>query len=175
MMTLRRRINLFYYNIFRFERYTQYLVCYPLYGGAKLMGLGRLISTRSGIEKWDEYLLDILNDAEGGISLHVTGIHVCLLVLLVLLTFLNVICGLFELGLQTFWFYGMVTAAIFSVAISFYAAPTDKEKYLKDFRRFESQSKSEKRKYAFVTFVIIIGIWILFVLSSIYYMRLFAR
>ncbi len=171
MANWRERLNLFYYNIFRFERYTQYLVCSPLYGGAKLTRLGNLMEERSGKENWNEYLLSVLNDSKGGISLHFAGMHIALLVMLVLLTLLNVFCGLLRLSIHTFWFYGMIGACILTAIISYNAAPVDRKKYLKDFKKFESRPKSQKRQSAFITFLIIIGIWVAFITSFLYYLR----
>ncbi len=171
MGNLRERINLFYYNIFKFECFTQYLIAYPMYLIVKITGLGKVLAKRSGKENWDEYIISVLNSPKGGISLHIAGLQVTVLSGLLLLSLLNVICGLLQLDLHTFWFYGGVVAVILAVVISNYAAPSDHRKYLKDFKRFESMPKAEKRKSALLTFLIVIGIWSIFIGSFIFYLR----
>ncbi len=69
-------MNLFYYNIFRFQCFTQYLIAYSIYSVMKVMGLGRLMAERSEKENWDEYLISVLNEPKGGISLYIAGINV---------------------------------------------------------------------------------------------------
>lgn len=170
-MNLRKYVNLFYYNIFRFERFTQYLVATPIHGVLKLAGLGEAIAKRSGKENWEEYILSVLNDPKGGFSMNSTGNHVAILATLFLFTLLNLFCGLLRLSHDTFWFYGMIAMVIPAVLISNYAAPSNKKEYLKDFKNFESMSKAKKRKFALLTFLTVIGIWGMFIASFIYYMR----
>ncbi|MFN2392213.1 MAG: hypothetical protein ABR566_09610 [Pyrinomonadaceae bacterium] len=171
MGNLRERINLFYYNIFKFECFTQYLIAYPMYLIVKITGLGKVLAKRSVKENWNEYILSILNDPKGGISLHIAGIQVGILSMLLLLTLLNVVCGSLQIKSDTFWYYGMIVAAILAVVISSYAAPSNHKKYLNDFKKFESMSKAKKRKSALLTFLIVIGIWSVFIGSFIFYLR----
>lgn len=170
MYNLQERINLFYYNIFKFECFTQYLIAYPVYSVVRITGLGKIMAKRSGKE-WDEYIISVLNSPEGGVSLQIAGLQVGVLCLLLMLTLLNVVCILLQIKGDNFWFYGGVVAVIFSVVISYFAAPSNHKKYLKNFKRFESMSKAEKRKSALLTFLIVIGIWAIFIGSFIYYLR----
>jgi hypothetical protein len=167
----RERLNLFYYNIFKFECFTQYLITYPMVLFVKIIGLGKLTARRIGKENWDEYIFSVLNSPKGGISLHIAGLQVGILSLLLLLTLLNVGCTLLQLHLHNFWFYGMIAAVIPAVVISNYVAPNDHKKYLKDFKKFESMSKPEKLKSALLSFLIVIGILTMFVGSFIFYLR----
>lgn len=171
MDNLRERINLFYYNIFKFECFTQYLIAYPIYAVIRITGLGRLAAKRIEKENWDEYLISVLNDPKGGISLYIAGLQVGILSMLLLLTLLNVVCALLQIKDDVFWYYGMIVAAILAVAISSYIAPSDHKKYLNDFKRFELMSKAKKRKSALLTFLIVIGICSIFIGNFIFYLR----
>ncbi len=91
----RRKVNLFYYNIFKFECFTQYLFAYPLYWFVKITALGKVLAKPGGKENWDEYIkyiISVLNSPKGGISLHIAGLQVGILSMLLLLTLLNVVC-----------------------------------------------------------------------------------
>jgi hypothetical protein len=167
----RRKVNLFYYNIFKFECFTQYLIAYPIFLVVRITGLGNLLAKRSGKENWDEYIISVLNSPKFGVSLHIAGLQVGILSMLLLLTLLNVVCVLLQVDLHTFWYYGMIVAAILATVISYYVAPSDHKKYLGDFKQFELMSKYEKRKSALLTFVIAIGILSIFIGSFIFYLR----
>lgn len=168
---LRENLNLFYYNVFRFERFTQYLISAPVLGFLRLVGLGDTMARRSGKPDWDEYILEILNNPKDGFSLISTRNHIAILLTVLALSILDIVSGLLRLGLHTFWFYGAIGAGILAFAVSYYVAPTDRNKYLKDFKRFESWPKPRKRKFAFATFLIIIGTWAVFIASSAYYLQ----
>jgi len=167
---LQKKTNLLYYNIFRFHRYTQYLVSSVMNDFFKMLGLGNVLERRSKMKNWDEYIIQVLNDPKGGVSLYFAGGHVTILVCLSLLTSLNVFCGLFRLPFDTVWFYGMFLAVILGVAISSYVAPIDRKNYLKDFRTFESWPKARKRTSGLITLLVILMIWSAFIGSSIYYL-----
>lgn len=164
-------MNLFYYNIFRFQCFTQYLMAYPYYSLIRITGLGRVMAKRMEKENWDEYLISVLNDPKGGISRYIAGINVGIFVFLLVLTLLNIFCGLIQADFHKLWLYGMIAGGILALIISNYAAPTDPKKYLKDFKRFRLMSKAEKRQSALLTFLIVIGICSVFVGSFIFYLR----
>jgi hypothetical protein len=91
--------------------------------------------------------------------------------MLVNLSLLNLIGGLLRLPSDSFWFYGMVGAGLLALVISYQLAPTDTRKYLMDFKKFESSSKAKKRKWALLTFLVVTGIWAVFICSLVYYLR----
>jgi hypothetical protein len=55
--------------------------------------------------------------------------------------------------------------------MSFYLAPDDPKQYLGDFKKFELRPKTEKLRSALVTLMIIIGVWLAFIGSFIFYLR----
>jgi hypothetical protein len=112
MSNLRTTINLFYYNIFRFECFTQFLAFYPIQLVYKLTGVKKTIVKQSRKENWDDYILSVLNDPTGGVSLQFAGMQVALLLLLFLGTLWNVFCGLLQIPLKTFWMYGGVVIMV---------------------------------------------------------------
>jgi len=174
MYDLRRIVNIFYYNIFRFECVTQDLIGLPISVIAELIGLPRRYADRTG-KDWEEEVQKVLNDPKGGASFYITGIHVTTLVSLVLLTLLNVLLAFLELHLDPYWLYGGFAIVSLSVLISWYMFPTDRKKYLKDFRSFDGWSKARKRYSALITFAVVLTIWLAFIGSFIYYLKSLVR
>ncbi len=173
--TWSERINLLYYNIFRFECFTQYIISYPLTQIATLTGLGAMLAKKRRQQDWDAYILEVLNDPKGGVSLHIAGIQITILTLLSLLSAWNVLCAALFLDFPTIWPYGGVVSLILAVVASFYAAPNAGKKYLSDFRKFEAMPKATKRSFALLTFLTVVGIWLLFISTFIFYLRSLPR
>jgi hypothetical protein len=103
-----------------------------------------------------------------------TGKHFSVLVFLIFFTVLN-FCGvIFRLEFSSFWFWGMVAIGIVSFVVSSYLTPMPSDErnlLLEDFTSFEALSNSEKRKSGTSTFLIVVGIWVLGVLSFAYYLN----
>ena len=171
MANWRRITNLFYYNVFRFECAAQYALRYPVKVLLKILGIYQWAEKKSDISNVDAYVMGVLNDPRGGMSLQFAGLQITLLSVLLCLSLLNFVCGFLTLGLHTFWFYGMLLACSLGILFSYYVAPTNRSKFLADFKKFGSMSKVKKRKAALITFLIYIGIWSVFILSSIFYLR----
>lgn len=171
MSNLQEYTNLFFYNIFRFECFTQSLVSYPINLLFRAIGFYKVAGKRTGKENFEEYLMSVLNDPRGGISLHLAGIQVTAHLTVLLVTPWNIISGLLLLDIRTSWFYGFLVIALLAVVISFYVAPDYTKIYLKDFKRFEKLPKKKKLMSALLTFLIVVGSWSLFVGSSAFYLR----
>ena len=179
MLSSRRLLNLFYYNLFRFDCFIGYLIAYPMLKFVDLVGLKDYIESRGRAKKatynFDKFILSLDNDPRGGISLVSAGMHVMLLVMLVVFTLLNILAGTWKLGI-TFWSYGAAILGFVGLLISnFFLAPTARNMYLKDFHEFEKRPREQKRKDALMTFCLVIMIWILCISSFWFYFRSFRR
>lgn len=169
--TLREKLNLFYYNIFRFERYTQYLVSAPMHRFLKGIGLQETMERRTGRKDWDEHIMEVLNTPKGGFSTMSAGNHIATLTMLVAITILNLILGLLRLQSETLWLFGIVAGGIGSFALSYYIAPTNPQEYLKDFIKFESMSRSTKLRHALLTLLAVIAIGFACIASFVFYFK----
>ena len=167
MGALQRRINLFHYNIWRFERWTRYLV----FGDPQ-------ITTLNSADSSD--LKDTMPFAAGSVDESMlpnySGGHFGILLLLVLLSILNLVSFVVRSG-YSFWFWGMIVCVIAAILASHYLTPIpmkippEREGLLDDFKTFESMSESEKQRSGIVTFCIVIVVWAVFVLSFVFYLR----
>jgi hypothetical protein len=167
MGMLQRRVNLFHYNIWRFERWTRSL----------LFGDPRITTIR---DRRDNELDDIVPFAVDSVDEwmlpNYSGKHFSVLVLLVLLSVLNLASAVFGFGLKDFWLWGVVACVIVSFVIDHILSPIPLEDpkenvLLNDFKNFETMSVSAKRRSGLITLLIVIGIWATSILSFIYYMR----
>ena len=172
MVTFQRQINLFHYNIWRFERWTRSLI----FGDRKF-------TTIAG--KNTDELYDIgpftATQVDESMLPNYSGKHFAFLLLLVLLSILNVGSFLFGFSLSEGWFWGMLVCSVVAFLTSFYLTPiplavsAERNVLLEDFKVFESMSDSKKRLSGLITFLIVIGIWVIFILTSVYYMRFLIR
>ena len=170
MCDFRRTLNIVYYNIFRFECFTQDLVGLPISAAAEFLGLTKLYTERTS-KDWEEEIQKVLNDPKGGVSLYISGILATTLVGLMLLTLLNFVCAGLKLHLDPYWMYGGMAAVVLSVAISWHLFSTDRKKYLDDFRSFALWPKARKRKSALITVAIVLTVWLAFIGSFAYYLK----
>lgn len=170
MSNLRTNVNLFYYNLYRFECFTQYLISYPIMPILRATGIIRTAARRSGKENFEEYLFGILNDPKGGISLNFAGIQVTAHLTVLLFSPWNILSGLLKIPIDI-WPYGFIVTGLIAFVVSYYVAPDDNRKYLEDFRKFEKMSKARKRMYALLTFLIVIATWAIFIGSFIFMLR----
>lgn len=168
MGMLQRQINLFHYNIWRFERWTRYLT----------FGDGRL--TTIGCTDGDE-LADIVPFAVGPIDESVlpnySGKHFGILLYLVLLSILNVGCFLFGFSFSEVWYWGAIVCGFVAFLASFYLTPiplkvpAERNILLDDFKIFESMSDSKKRLSGLITFLIVVVLWVAPILTFVYYVK----
>lgn len=128
-----------------------------------------MMAHRIGMTNWDEYIIKMLNDPKGGISLQIAQLHVTFLVLLILFTLLNIIGSLLQLPFEPFWLYGMVCAGIVGMPLSYYAAPIDPKNYLGHFKKFEFWSDQQKFNYAIISLATVIMVWTSYIVSLVLY------
>lgn len=170
LIELKTLTNLFYYNIFRFERFTQDLLAYPFYKALNSVGIGSVIARRSGKADWDVYLRNVLSDPKGGFSVISAGNHIAILCGAIALSALNFLCFLFEVKAEKIWVTGLIFAMILAFVASLYIGSSDSRRYIKDFERFEAMAMWKKRLSALATFLLILAIWFICILSFIIYL-----
>lgn len=170
MYNFRQTLNIFYYNIFRFECFTQDLVGLPISAVAEYIGLPRRYAERTG-KDWEGEVQKVLNDPRGGVSFYISGILVTTLVYLVLFTAINLLCWSLKLPIEPHWKYGVFAAIVPSVIITWFMFPTDRKKYLKDFRSFALWSNTRKRNSALITFAIVLTTLLAFIVSFASYLQ----
>jgi len=168
MGSIQRQVNLIHYNIWRFERWTRFLV----------FGDGRLttIANHEEGELRDSVPLAV-DPVDESMLPNYSGKHFHVLLLLLLLSIWNVVCLTFGFNFSFHvWFWGAVVCGILTFVADFYLIPiplkpSEGNILLDEFKLFESMSESKKRVSGFLTFLVVIGIWAVFVLSFVYYLR----
>ena len=176
MYELQHKINLIHYNIWRFERWTRYLV----FGDRRITSIGNELGDHPAGKELDDCLPFAVGVVDEYSLPNYSGKHFSFLVSLLLFTALDFCCALLGLNVQVL-FWGIIVSIIPTLIISNYltpmpwkfidGVPTRKNQLLEDFKIFESMSVSDKRKSGLITFLIVIGIWTASVLSFIYYLR----
>ena len=170
-MTLKRFHNILYFNIFRFHCFFQYWVAKPILAiMAPVARHGGVISRyRDEHENWDDDLIrDLLNNPKGGTSLFLTDRFMGGMEAASAVTFWNLVSALLQMNFYT-WKYGMwilAAAAVVTILVS----PTPE--YLNDFREFRSWSVRESRKFAVITLLVVICIFLAFVSSLAWYISI---
>jgi len=156
--------NQIYYNIFRFECYIRAIFYYPKY----VVFDRPLISDISDVHKQNEIfrerLFVELKQEKGRAA---PGI-VMATAIFGLVTPWNFICGIFHLHSLTIWMIGWVLASIAALFINVKAYSPSK--YLKDFKKREYKTRTIFNKAVLGAFLIVVGIWSIFILSSNYFL-----
>ncbi len=169
-MTLKRIHNIIYFNVFRFHCFGQFSVAIPIFFLVKRVGLDSLMSLKYERRDWDAYLVKVLNDPKGGISLFLTDRFMGMLYASVALTAWNLFCGLLQLEFSS-WKFGLVLIGVVGL-IAIFVIDHD---YLSDFREFESWSVNEKRKFLVITLLTVGGILYALVASLFWYFSFASR
>src|SRR5690606_4415072 len=137
----------------------------------KIFGLHQWVEKSSGESNVDDYVMGVLNNPTGGISTHFAAIQIGLLGTLLLATPWNLVCWFFGISWGPIWLYGFLALGVLALIISSYIAPTERTKYLKDFKRFESLPKGKRRLAAFASLSVYLFIWVGFLASFAYYLH----
>lgn len=167
-MTLKKFHNILYFNIFRFHCFCQYWVAKPILGIlAPVARQGGVISRyRNRSENWEDDLIgDVLNNPKGGISLFLTDRFMGMIEAAFAFTFWNLASAIFQLDFLT-WKYGAYFLMFVAVVSIFISPPYE---YLDNFRKFRSWSMVENRKFVIITLLVVIGILLAFVGSTVFY------
>lgn len=167
MKSISDQVNVFYYQLFRFERFVQYCVSAPIFYVLRIVGLGDLIARRSRRSNWEEYLHDVLNGPHGGISLFLTDRHFGALLMLCFLIAVNVIGYLLRFDFETYWFYGMIVSLILSLIMGQILVPLSSRQHIKRFRVLDAAPPHIKQKQALVSVLVVISIWLASIFSFV--------
>ena len=170
-MTLKRFHNILYFNIFRFHCFCQYWIAKPILRILALVGPrdGIVSRYRDKRENWDDDLIrDLLNNPKGGTSLFLTDRFMGGMEAASAVTFWNLVSALLQLDFYT-WRYGVIILVV-AYAVTILVSPTPE--YLNDFREFRSWSVRESRKFAVITLLVVICIFLAFVSSLAWYISI---
>lgn len=154
----------FYYNIFRFECFIRAIFYYPSYVFFKRPIVSDISDER---DKDDIFLEQLSVELKQGTGMAASRI-VAMTMIFLFVTPWNLICGLFHINNLTIWMTGWALASIAALFTNIKAASPSK--YLKDFRKQELRSGTNFKRSAIRAFLIMIGIWTIFILSSMYFL-----
>lgn len=151
-----------YYNIFRFECFIQAIFYYPAYVCFDRPLISDIFDMRDQNDIFQEQLSVELKQGKGITASKI----VAMTEIFLLVTPWNLICGVFHIRSLTIWMTGWVVASIAAIFLSVKADSPGI--YLKDFKKREFKSGRNFKRSAVGAFLIMIGIWSIFILSFVY-------
>lgn len=158
--------NLIHYNLFIFENRITNIVLYPFFVLFK-SGKVRDAYNKRGVSNPDLIIKDaLLNPDYGTNSVKSAGI-MGVIILFFCLGFFCLYTGVYRQKLNLTIFHLLIFGAI-SFLINYYTLFKDK-KYLTYFKEFYGQTKSDKSKYAWISFIFIM-FSLFFLIGSFIYM-----
>jgi hypothetical protein len=157
--------NLIFYNLFRFERSTQSFFNYPVLLVLRNEKVEERYRKR-GVANPKGAVLKALNDPTTGPSSILSGGHMYVIFFLLIYGSINFISGFLR---QEFYLEIEHFMLMFFVAlVCGYFMLFRNDKYLGYFKKFERMSVVEKQKSAWLSFLVVVGIW-LFCIGSFMY------
>ncbi len=157
--------NLIFYNLFRFERSTQSFFNYPLLLVLKNEKVKESYRKR-GVADSKGAVLKALNDPKKGPNSILSGGHMYIIFFLLTYGSINFISGFLR---QEFYLEIEHFMLMFFVALGCgYFILFRNDRYLWYFKKFERMSVAEKQKSAWLSFIVVAGIWLFCIGSFIY-------
>ena len=156
--------NLFHYSLFRWEVYAGNIITYPIRKVLKSEHVRKKYAER-GVENPEKIVFNTLNDPDNGVRVILAGTVIIVLTFLLLYGIVNTIIGLISLkmNLELNHFFAMLGG---SMLINYFLL-FQKNKYLNYFKEFKKMSKPEKNKYGWLSFLVVLSILSLTVISFI--------
>lgn len=153
-----------YYNIFRFESFIKAIFYYPAYVFFHRPLISDISDVRDQNDIFQEQLSVELKQGKGSAASRLVAITTIFL----LVTPWNLICGLFHIRSLAIWMTGWIFASIAAIFINIKVGST--RKHLKDFKKREFKPERNFKRAAIGAFLIMIGVWSIFILSFIYFL-----
>jgi hypothetical protein len=156
-----------HYNVYRFNAFSQiYVVGLPftlLYRNKYII---KIFSEKRGIKNPEQFFKKILTDPKNSTVMWISDVSMCILVMLMLFTVANLISSIFETVLlaQLSKLLFLVICLVPSMGVNYYLLWKD-NKYLTYFNKFEQEPKEVKRKWAWISFGVFVGIILLLIAS----------
>lgn len=160
-----RFINLIYYNLFRFEKYTTRIINYPVTLFLRNKKVAEFYR-KKGRQNPQEVLTPLMDNPDIGINNFYASAQMILLITLLNFGVINFISGLTHvLILKSIYIIGiLVLFAYIQAHISMF----HKDKYLNYFKEFEKLSKEKKKISVLITFIIYIAVLLFHILSWVF-------
>jgi hypothetical protein len=159
--------NIVFYNLFRFEKRTQKFFTYPVL----LLMKNKWVKDRyqkRGVTNPEKEVVKALENPEVGISSILSGGHYMVLFFLLTFGIVNFVSGWlrteFNLSLAHFIVMGLFSY-VFPYWISF-----RQDRYLEYFEEFENLPDIKKVGSAWMTFFIVMGVWV-FSIGSFFFLN----
>ncbi len=157
--------NIVFFNLFRFERKTQKFFTYPVLLFLRNKKVKESYKKR-GVSNSEKEVVKALENPEVGISSILSGGHFIVLFFLLTFRIVNFTSGYlrteFNLKLPHF-----AVMAIFSYVFAYWIS-FRQDRYLEYFREFENLPKSKKKVSAWISFFIVLGVWVFCIGSFVF-------
>lgn len=155
-----------HYSIFMFNKYTQLNIFgLPFFLLLKNKYIKRIYQ-RKGIKNPEVIIKKSLTDPEQSTIIWIADISMCILFILMILSFVNIISSF--LGIILFTRINRIMFVLINILpaliINYYLLWKE-DKYLIVFKEFDKEPKNIKRKKYIISFLIVIGIIILLIFS----------
>ena len=155
-----------HYSIFMFNKYTQLNIFgLPFFLLLKNKYIKRIYQ-RKGIKNPEVIIKKSLTDPEQSTIIWIAEISMCILFILMILSFVNIISSF--LGIILFTRINRIMFVLINILpaliINYYLLWKE-DKYLIVFKEFDKEPKNIKRKKYIISFLIVIGIIILLIFS----------
>lgn len=154
-----------FYNIFRFECFIRGIFHYPAYVLFEKPIISNIRDTKDQDETFRIRISDVIKRQRGTMAPR----FVILTAVFLLVTPWNLVCGIFQMKNLTVWFAGWIFVSV--VAFIATVKADNPSKYLTAFKKNELKTQKGYRRSALIAFLIMIGIWSIFALSSLYFLR----
>lgn len=158
--------NLIHFSLFRWERYASRLFNYPVRRLLRNEKVKEQYAKR-GVSNPEKLVVNAVNDPEIGINSILAGgqmyILICLIGLGVLFIYTAIVGHYIKIELLH-----VLAILIPSFAINYFALFKG-DRYLKYFQQFDRMPKADKMKYGWISFLVVLSIW-LFAIGSFIFM-----
>lgn len=158
-------LNIVFYNLFRFEKTTQKIFTFPVQMVLRNKRIRKSYLKR-GIGDPEIEVIRVLENPEVGISSIISGGHFTALFSFLIFGLMNLFLGIFKFEVRFSLFF-FVIVGVLSYLIA-YLVSFRKDMYLEYFKEFENLPENKKKKSAWMTFFIVLFLWVFGIGSFIF-------
>lgn len=157
--------NIVHYSLYRWEVYIGNIISYPI---RKILG-GKNLSEkyrRRGVENPAEIITETLNDPKYGVRVILAGGAVNIFMFFIIYSFYNLLKALKILDIDLTLIHYFILCGM-ALALN-YVMLFKNDKYLEYFKEFAEMTSKKRNKYAWLSFLTLVVICIITVLSFLY-------
>lgn len=157
--------NIFHYSLYRWEIYAGNIITYPIREILRNESVKKRYAER-GVENPEKIVFNTLNDPDNGVRVILAGAFTIALIFLLLFSGFNIIIGLLALkvDLKLNYLFLMLGGSI----LINYLLLFRNNRYMSYFKEFKKMPKIQKNKYGWLSFLAVLFILALTIVSFLY-------